>query len=478
MRFILVLSLCLISSSSFASRDAGTDMRLEFPELPPPGLGFGERKPFDWAQPPLGCVEEMVPHEADRACLDLSRVANPLKEWPADLSLEDKQYWFGQRRGLDICRAKEIFRREKENPGSMNPVWVELAWMNLDSLRNREAKINAVYKASRLYGVPLHVLTGAVYQESLFSELGIASDGGNYSCGVQQINLFGWCQWANAQSSQEKKAMDWPQEPVNCNDESLVRLSFLQPIYNIAVTRLKGLPEYRLAKEHFANIPLEDFVNEWPAATKPVQQLRYRLIQSFLNNCSDAGKGILAKANELSGLYGQFVSSALKAKDRYPSGQSFNRQCRETQVGNAYPLHTGWLMAVASYNAGPRAIDAVAHYNEWSKEDMNDGNLMADFRPSDLIRSLYWGGKYNPSNDLIEFNGLNGGKRNWIWFKGCVAQRHIARVMQHVTLVPDFFVDSLENGSACAKSVFGSDGKLIRSAVPLARQQSSGVKGN
>ncbi len=480
----LILVRAFSAGEAFASRQAGTDMFAVFQETPPSGMpatafpNAAEFRRVDWAQPPLGCVEEMAPHRADRPCPNLASVANPQKDWPSNLSPADKQYWYSQRRGINVCRSEEILRREKASPGSMNASMIELAWMAIDSLRNREVKVAAIYEASRTYGVPLQVLTGAVYQESLFSELGIADDGGNYSCGVGQINLIGWCEWANKQGADVKQAMGWPQQAVPCNNSNYVQLSLFKPIYRIALTRLGGKPSYRLMKEHFANIPLSSFVNQWPSASPEVQEYRYQLIRSYIENCSDARKGILAKSNDLSGIYNQYITPALKNKDRFAQGGHFNRECWESQAGsNAYPLHTGWLLAVAAYNAGPRAVDAAAHYNEWTKSAMNDSRLVELFKPTDIVTSLYWGGKYNPGNDLIEFNSLAGGsEKSWTWFKGCVAQRHVARVMQHVTLLPNFFVDSLENGVPCARSAFAGNGRLLQTAVPPARQISSGVK--
>jgi hypothetical protein len=474
----LFLLIALVSTPAFA-RDYGTRFVQEFPETPASFMVDADFKPVNWAQPPLGCVEEMVPHRADtkvHPCPDFSSVEKPGKDWPANISAAEYKYWYAQRRGVNVCRSEEILRREAKTPGSQAPGLVEVSWMAVDALRDQAQKVQAVYDASKASGVPLHVLTGAVYQESLFSELGVSDDGGNYSCGVEQINLIGWCTWMNKQSAADRQAMNWPTTAVNCEDPNLITLSFFKPVYEIAKTRLNGLPEYRMTKAQFQNIPLASIVSQWPAATDEVQALRYQLIMSYINNCADPRKGILAKANELAGLYAQFVSPALKAKDRYEDGKHFNRACREVQADNAYPLHTGWLMAVSAYNAGPRTFDAVAHYNKWSKDQMNDPRVVADFTPNDIVTSLYWSGKYNPSNDLIEFRGLTGDLKNWTWFKGCVAQRHIARVMQHVTLLPEFFVDTLEGDNACARSTFDAGGRLVQTAVPPARQKSSGVK--
>jgi hypothetical protein len=48
--------------------------------------------------------------------------------------------------------------------------------------------------------------------------------------------------------------------------------------------------------------------------------------------------------------------------------------------------------------------------------------------------------------------------------------------MQHVTLLPEFFVDSLEGNYPCVRTVFDANGNIVKSAVPEFRQKSSGVK--
>jgi len=475
---IVTLSLLtmLVASSAFASRNAGSDMLSLFSEEGSSLVRDAALRPVNYAQPPVGCVEEMVPHRASRPCLDLSEVQRPSSDWPYGISSEEKAYWWRERRGLHVCLSEEILRRERENAGSQSAFNVEMSWMAIDSLRNVETKIKAVYAGARAHNIPLQVLTGALYQESTFSELGIADDKGNFSCGMQQINIIGWCAYANKLSASEKAAMGWPQEAVTCTDTNLIQIELIRPIYDIARTRLRGLPLYRLRKEHFQKIPLDSVVSKWPASDRGTQEKRYELIQSFINNCSDARHGILAKANELATIYEIHVPAGFKVKDRYPPGQKFNRSCREEQVGDAYPLHTGWLMAVASYNGGPRAISAVTHYENWTREAVSVPDLVRNYTPNDVVKALYWGGKYNPQNDLIEFTDFNGTLRAWPFFKACVAQRHIARVMQHVTLTPEFFVDTLEGSASCVRGQFDSGGRLIRSGTPLVRQRSSGTR--
>jgi hypothetical protein len=470
--------LLIFAAETNATRNAADDAAKYFSEAPatarltstPPPA-----PPIDWSQPPLGCVEEMVPHASTRPCLDLTTVANPLKDWPPNLPQPDHDYWYGQRRALNYCRTAEVLRREAVQPGSQTPGAIETSWMTVDSINDYDIKVNAVYEASDRYGVPAHVLTGAVYQESLFSELGISDDGGNYSCGAEQINLYGWCTWANEQSAKDKAAMGWPASTVRCDDTNLVNLAFIKPFYVLAKTRLGTLPEYRLNKSHFQNIIIQDVAGQWPVADAATNNMRYQLIYSFINNCSDPRFGILATGSELKSLYTAYLSSAMKEKDRYSGSTRFARQCRKTAIDDAYPLHTGWLMAVASYNAGPRAIDAVTYYNQWSKDQFNDPATVQGFTADKIVDSIYWSGKYNTATDKIDFASVTGGARNWIWFKGCVAQRHVARVMQHVTLLPEFFVDSLEGLYPCATSSKDPNGNVITSVPPF-RQTSTGVK--
>jgi hypothetical protein len=487
---LLALSLAsLLAPDAFGSMNAGSLMSQVFKETNPDAVSSllqdAQARSVNWAQPPVGCVEEMVPHRADRACPDLSYVRNPNSDWP-EMSRDEKAYWWRNRRGIAVCRAEEVLRRERDRPGSQNALHIQLAWMTTDSLNHTETKIKAVYDGARAHGIPLQVLTGALYQESMFAQLGISDDGGNFSCGMQQGNLIGWCSYMNKQTPEVKTAMGWPQEEVKCfytaeelaqnpNPVKVIDLEFMRPAYELAKRNLKGLPTYRLNKSHFAGVKLEQLTSKWPAADAATNQLRFQVIKSFIRNCDDPRIGILQKANELKTVYDIHVAdTGFARKDRYAPGEKFNRQCREEQVGDAYPLHTGWLMVIASYNGGPRAIDAAAFYEGWGLEDLRNPEVVKNYTPIDLVKGLYWGGKYNPTNDLIEFPWLKrpGTTRQWPFFKACVAQRHISRVMQHVTLTPDFFVDTLEGSFGCQRGSFPNG----PSGTPAMRQNSSGKK--
>ncbi len=377
-------------------------------------------------------------------------------------------------RALQYCRGREVLRRESLNPGSFSEGAIEYAWMQSTGPQNSGEKINAVYLASRTNKIPVQVLTGALYQESMFSELGIAEDGGNYSCGVGQVNLVEWCRWANNQSIDKKKELGWPLQ-LSCSN---LNPALIKPFYEIAKTRLGGLPEYRLNRTHFENIKFEQVVGGFPAGPIELQKSQFLASQSFIRKCESPSNGIAAKANELISLYNNHVPPGLKNREKYKSGDKFQRTCAQRGFEELYPLHSGWLMAVGSYNAGPRAIDALAHYNRWNVNQVMDPKTFSGVGPTELVEGLYWSGSYDSKDDKIHFKLLNGAESTWNWFKLCVLQRHIARVANHVSLPGiSLPVDSLEGAFRCAKSEFDpKTGELIKSGVPPHRQKSAGQK--
>lgn len=446
------------------------------PVKPPQERPGEESEPsqVDWAQPPVACAEEIIPHPAQRACLDLTQVKDVFKDWPAGITEEDMTYWTTQRRGLDFCRSKELLRREELLPGSYSSGNVQLAWMRVLAIDFYQTKIDAVYEASRTYGMPTQILAGALFQESLFSQLGIAADGGNYSCGIGQINVSEWCAWAVKQSDQKKLEMGFPWGAVNC---SQAQLAFVKPLYEIALTKLNGAPEYKLMPDHFAGIALDDVVSSFPPATREIQEQRFQMVTSFLGNCRDPHDGIMAKAHQIADIYRRYVPAGIKEHDLYASGEKYQRSCRGGGEEKYHPVGASWLLAVGVYNAGPRAVDAMAFYNRWTKEQLDLADSFADFDPVKMVESFYWGGWYSAVDDKIHFIGRNGQELTWDWFKGCVLQRHIARVVQHATLpgTPKY-IDSLENGIACKRSsVDPVTGELV-SGVPDFRKVSSGQK--
>lgn len=475
---LFLLSACNSSSNSDSPAPPPQERPQEDPGKPvdnsPPPSPSPAPASLDWAQPPVACAEEVIPHPAQRVCLDLSTIKNIYSDWPEDITAADKTYWLSQPRGLTYCRAKELLRREELQPGTYPPGDVETAWMRALAIQFHKEKVTAVYEASRVHGMPTQILTGALFQESLFSQLGVAADGGNYSCGLGQVNISEWCNWALQQSDAKKIDMRFPMVLKTCNQ---AQLPFLKPLYEIALTKLQGEPEYKLMPEHFKDIQLQDVVAAWPKADPIIQQARFDLIKSFLGNCRDPKDGIAAKANQLATIYKTYVPSGLKAREFYGPGDRYRRSCRGGGNELSYPLSSAWLLAVGIYNSGPRSVDALAFYNNWTEADLKKSETFDAFNPVEMVTSFYWAGKYNPVDDKIHFRGRNGNDLSWDWFKGCVLQRHVARVAQHVTLPgTPRFIDSLENGFPCKKASRDPvTGDLI-SGVPDFRKVSPGHK--
>ena len=432
--------------------------------------------PTDWSQPAVGCIEEMIFSEPSYACLDLTHVADPMSDFPESMSTTDVSMWKNQRTmGLSVCRAHEVVRRDTENPGSQKPGLVELSWMRVLSLKNTSGKIDSIYQASEKTGMPSQILLGALTQESLMADLGLAADGGNYSCGIGQLNIQEWCRFAQSASPDLQRQMGWPRELIQaylgthadaeiCADPLLLP-ALASPFYKIGLERLGDLPSYRLQPEHLKNINFEEVVDGFPAAGEDLQRLRFGAIRSFLSSCSDFRYGIPAKAHELERIFYTSVPRALREAQTYPLGQSFHRSCRGEKSG-VYPLHSGWLLADAVYNAGPAVVSSLEYYLRLDPVSSNSPNTWMDFEPTDLISALYWGGKYNPDTELLESFDFDGNRHTRTWFKTCVVQRHIARVIQHVTLPGYLLADTLEGPNGC--------GSPLKSLVPAARQISSG----
>jgi len=131
-------------------------------------------------------------------------------------------------------------------------------------------------------------------------------------------------------------------------------------------------------------------------------------------------------------------------------------------------------LAVAVFNAGPDLVDAILWYRRLTPSNYNRPEVWESFSPTDLISALYAAGKYNSATDRLEYEDLVGRPRSITWYKACVAQRHIARVVQHVSLPGITLAKSFEAGAGCQQSVFDEHGDLVMSSVPESRKILSG----
>lgn len=415
----------------------------------------------NWAQPPLQCIEKVIPAASAKPCIDFSGVKDLSKDDPT-VSAAELEWWKSNKFAYGLCRSKEVLRREAANPGSMTPVSIQIAYMRMMAAKDSDLKIKAVYDASEKYGVPPHILTGAIMQESIFSNLGVTDDGGNFSCGIAQINLAEWCIWAETQSHAKKIAMGWPTGGVSCNTE--VSRLFVKPFHDIGLKRLGKLPSYRLETKHTQNIALESVAAAWADASSSQKQRRYTLTKSFLDNCGSPVDAIHAKAFQLKSLYARMVPEGLKQHEVYAPREKFQLKCVRPLNSKVYPVQTAWVLAVGAYNAGGRVQDAMAASNSWSKEEVSSRSTFANynsvdgskgFTPKDLVASVYKAGRYNSATKKVQFINLGGNQMEWGWFKQCILQRHMARVLQHVTR-PGYtpLVESLEGEAGCSPTSY------------------------
>ena len=409
----------------------------------------------DWQNPAVMCPEEVLPKGLE--CPDFSQVDDVYADYPDNMSAAEIKDWKNNKAAdLKFCRNSEVLRREKNKAGTYSPATIESAWMTVNGGLNVKEKLNAIQAASVKIGIPPQILLGAMKQESLLSSLGVSPDGGNYSCGMAQLNIQEWCQSIKRLSDEEKAGLDWP-SGISCEDDVLPT-NIVKPFYDIAIKNIGTRPSYELNSENFKGITLDQVTAGFPAASEAVQVQRFQAVSSFVNHCQDISLSVAFKAQTLNRLYLNFVPKALRDAEQYPAGKTFPRTCANAYPSIAYPLHTGWLMAVAMYNAGPQQSKLVDYYFQ-----IKDDKYPA-LNPLDLIEALHWGGKWKKDTDFIGFQDQSGNKLQQRWFKSCIVQRHVARVIQHVTLPAESIAKSLEQGGCTL------------TGVPAYRQKSSGIK--
>jgi hypothetical protein len=405
-----------------------------------------------WDNPPVLCPEEIFPKGLP--CPDFSRVEDPYSDFPIEVSKEEKFDWKNNKAAdLRICRNKEVLRREHLKSGSFPAATIELAWMIIDGGKKVTEKVDAIIAASKKYGMPPQVLIGAMKQESLMSSLGVSPDGGNYSCGLAQLNIQEWCQGMNQLSAEKRAAQGWPS--INCDSDTLPT-DIVKPFYDIAIKNIGERPSYKLSSDDFAGISFKD-VNKRFFVTNSAKN-RFQAVRSFVNNCQNIALSVDFKALALKNLFDNYVPKDLKNANLYTAGETFPRACKTTYPSNAYPLHTGWLLAVAMYNAGPLQAKIVGSY--FNVKDSHFPSIT----PTDLVEALHWGGKWKKNTLSLEFHDQTGKPFGQSWFKSCIVQRHIARVIQHVTLPSASIAKPLDR-EGCNQTI-----------VPDYRKHTSGVK--
>lgn len=414
-------------------------------------LGIGAAR-AGWENPAVLCSEDSFPKGV--SCLDLTQVKDPSIDFPSSMSPEERTLWQNKYPvDLKLCRNKEVLRREDIRPGTYTPLQIQIAWMNAEGGKDSAQKHAAVLAASKKHGMPPQALIGAITQESLLSSLGISPDGENYSCGIGQLNIQEWCQGVSTLTKAEVQEIGWPE--ISCTQ---LTPKMIEPFYKIARTRLGSRPDYRISARDFSGITLLNVINGLPEASLEVQNLRFKAITSFINNCQNNSFSILLKAHALKTLFQRHVPSALRNAEIYKTGETFGESCQDSYPSKYYPLHTGWLLAVSMYNAGPVQLKVLEHYYQVRNSDY------PNLTPLDLIEALHWGGYAKSGSNRIYFEDQRGQTYSQTWYKSCVVQRHVARVIQHVTKPNQSIARSLEK-VPCGKN-----------EIPSYRRTSSGIK--
>lgn len=57
----------------------------------------------DWSQPPLACIENIIPHASKRACPDLTRVEDMTKDIKDYSTAEEEAFWSAPENKKRFC---------------------------------------------------------------------------------------------------------------------------------------------------------------------------------------------------------------------------------------------------------------------------------------------------------------------------------------------------------------------------------------
>ena len=406
----------------------------------------------DWKNPDVICPEKAFAQGL--TCLDLTEVENPATEFPIAMSMEEVELWKTQwAADLKVCRAQEVLRRHASDPGRFTPLQVQIYWMNAGAGLNAQEKLSEIRKASQRFSIPAHALIGALTQESLLSDLGISPDGGNYSCGIGQLNISEWCNGMSTLPAAERLALGWP--AVTC-DSSDLKSELIAPFYTLASRQLGNRPAYQINAQDFRGITLAQVSSHWTGVPASNQALRFKAITSFIQNCQNYALGIKFKAQNLRRLFDAYVPLKMQQAETYGPNDTSRLTCATPYQTKYFPLHTGWLLTLAIYNAGPSMAKLLEHYYQTSADSL------PPLTPTDLIEALYWGGEYRQSSNRIHYSGHNQREYSQSWMKSCVVQRHVTRVIQHVTRPGVVLANSLEE-IPCAQGI--SEGRRVSSGM-------------
>ncbi len=357
--------------------------------------GFAQSEaitPIDIYQPPVMCPEEAVP------------------SLPSDHIVNEN---FGNHSDIE-----QVLKKNNGVPDESDANY-QSDWLLLKGAENARSKIDTIYQAANRQRMPVQVLVGALLQESSMVDLGISEDYGNWSCGIGQLNLIEWCTWAKNETPEMKKSIQWPSDVVAQYEKEnpgqdicggdFIRAAHVKPFHDIGLRNLRsdginhsesfllgehiiqgGSVSYPTVARELHSITLkkmkcshrhreDDECLKIKTSTneRTAQFLRYLLTKNFAENCSSHKNMIQAKAFTLKQLF-DAMPTDIKISQKYKSGNTFNRACLQKNITDSVPLHVGWLLSDAVYNAGQEIIPGIYNYkikNKLSWDAMTPSHL-------------------------------------------------------------------------------------------------------
>jgi hypothetical protein len=337
-------------------------------------------------------------------------------------------------------------------------------WGLFLSASDAKAKVEDIYAAANAQNMPPQVLTGALMQESSMGNLGISRDFNNWSCGIGQLNVNEWCDWANQADPATQAQIGWPtaeiaavvaanhvkgKDDLDVCSGNFLRAQHVKPFYDAGMKKMcdghMNRPESMLVRDEMnAAIPSfedaaadMDFTTKMPVSKlnckhrnryndecltiKPTKNeaaaanLRYLIAKSFSTSCTDHTFGIPAKAYNLRLIHDELKPYITQAQ-QYPEGSTYARKCMQTPTSRAYPLSVSWLLADAVYNAGEEIIPGVEKY--WTDHHMTPEQVS----PRDLVNAIDYTLNERKYKKHLELIGI------------CEARFHIRNVVRNMTL--------------------------------------------
>jgi hypothetical protein len=304
---------------------------------------FGDSKQMDWSQPPALCPEEVIPGLENMKRVGEKYLANPLSLKSGD-EFED-------------------------------------SYINVKAPEDISDKISTIYESANYYEMPVSVLLGSLAQESSFADDSLGRDGGNYACGIAQLNVVEWCLWGRSLNEEQASALQFPKSDMEKYDKENPHGDFcnsdymdpklVEPFMNILINKFKVSSPNQMPMENYKKLSFQSMKGNLSGKTEDIQKLQYDVSQSFFGHCAEHRVSIPALAYILNDLYKNYVPTELKSTERYSAGEHFYKSCKTEIKSNAYPFNTGWVLTDVMFNCGEKIVQDISKIKTQSWSDFN-----------------------------------------------------------------------------------------------------------